>query len=773
MKHWPSSFIALALLAGFNAVVSATESADVVVYGGTPAGVMAAVAVARHGHTVALVDINHHVGGVVSGGLVASDMGDRETIGGLANEFFTRILKYYTGKYGAGSPEVKACRNGATFEPHVAEFIFDQMLAENHVKVWKAHRYRSVTLEGDRNKPGRRIVELVADDLVRKTTRTFAGKVFVDASYEGDLLAGAHVPYRVGREGRAEYGEYLAGVSMGPKEQRGLGDHRTQAYNYRVSVTSNTANRVLFPKPDNYDPSAFIATDGKRIKEGRASGFGSFFTTTDKAHPNGKYDANWCDFAGNSEGYAEGDWETRERIAARERDFFLSRLYYLQNDPELPETFRNEARTWGLPKDEFADSGHFPFQLYVREARRMVGQYVLREQDLTQDRWKADGVATGSYGVDCHIVQYLRSENGQLVPEHTRHVLCNNYDIPYRSLIPLDVENLLVPVCCSATHVAYCSLRMEPVYMMLGHAVGDAAHLAVANGLSVQKVDAQKLRELLHNEGAVLDAGYQPQVKFSWTPTNPKTGERVVFKIIAGALKDPLKRVVWDFDGTGKASGDGERVVHTFELEKAHTVSAIAIDALGRRRLVTAEVPVGNPAARDITMDDFEAELSGRWDGMFPDYILTKPRRYSDVFTGPGIHRDVVRLGKVSLARARFQPVIPRSGRYQVCLGFRPSKAQATNVPFTIRHADGTAKRTVNQCDETTPFNFVAVGEFTFKAGDSGFVEISNSNADGRVAIDGVRWVWLGEVDGGPHGQVNQSSGLGLLPEIGHVAMPR
>ena len=719
--------------------------ADVVVYGGTPAGIMAAVAAARQGHSVALIDINSHVGGVVSGGLVASDMGDRATIGGLSKEFFTRIVKYYTDKYGADSTELKACRNGATFEPHVAELIFDQMLAEQHVKVWKRHRYRSVTLDGDRNSPGRRLASLVVDDLAIRTIRAFTGVVFIDASYEGDVMAGAHVPYRVGREGRAEYDEYLAGVSMGPKEQRGLGDHRTQAYNYRVSVTSNTANRVLFPKPEHYDPSPFVATDGARIKAGRATGFGSFFTTVDKAHPNAKYDANWFDYAGNSEGYADGDWETRDRIAARIRDRALSRLYYFQNDPDLPKAFRAEARTWGLPQDEFTDNGHFPFQLYVREARRMVGTHVLREQDLTQDRWKPDGIATGSYGIDCHVVQYLRDDAGRLVPEHTRHVACNNYDIPYRSLVPPDVENLLVPVCCSATHVAYCSLRMEPVYMMLGHAAGNAAHLALANQTTVQKVASQQLRELLLKEGAVLDAGYQPQVKLSWTPSHPQRGEKVVFKAIFGTLKDPLAQIVWDFNGTGKVTGSGERVVQAFDLDKAYTVSLLVTDAAGRRRLVAAEVPVGTAAARDVTVDDLDAELFGRWNGTIPDYLLTRPLRYSDIFTGPGIHRDVVRLGQVAPARARFQPTIPRAGRYQLCLGFRPSKSLATNVPLTIRHADGTAKLTVNQREESTPFNFVPIGEFKFKAGDSGFVEVANANTDGRVATDGVRWVWLGD----------------------------
>lgn len=721
-------------------------SAEVVVYGGTPAGIMAAIAAARQGHAVALVDQSAHGGGMVSGGLVATDMGDRKTVGGLADEFFQRIVKFYTEKYGADSQELKACRKGATFEPHVAELLFEQMLAEQpRITIWKRHRYRSVTIDSDRSTPGQRVTSLVVDDLAAGTTRTFQGDVFIDASYEGDLMAGARVPYRIGREGRAEYGEQLAGVGMGPKEQRGKGDHRTQAYNYRISITSNSANRMLFPKPEHYDPSPFVATDGERVKKGLATGFGSFFTTIDKAHPNAKYDANWGDFPGNSEGYADGDWATRDRIAARIRDNIQSRLYYLQNDPDLPEAFRNEARTWGLPKDEFADNGHWPSQLYVREARRMVGRYVLREQDLTQDRWKADGVATGGYGIDCHVVQMLREE-GRLVPEHTRHVACNNYDIPYRSLVPPDVENLLVPVCISATHVAYCSLRMEPVYMMLGHAAGDAAHLALANKSSVQNVDVQQLRELLLKERAVLDAGYQPQVQLTWTPSHPQPGEKVVFKVIASPLnKEPLQQILWDFTGNGQVSAEGQHVVQTFELNKAYSVSLLVTDAAGRRRLLIADVSIGTAAASDVTLDEFDADLFGRWNGTIPEYIAGLPLRYSDVFHGPGIHRDMVVRGKVAPARARFQPTLPRAGRYLLCLGFRPAKVQATNTPVTIRHAGGTTKLTVDQRGETTPFNFVPLGEFTFKAGDSGFVEITNHQTDGRVAIDGMRWVWLGE----------------------------
>jgi hypothetical protein len=288
---------------------------------------------------------------------------------------------------------------------------------------------------------------------------------------------------------------------------------------------------------------------------------------------------------------------------------------------------------------------------------------------------------------------------------------------------------------------------MEPVYMMLGHASGDATHLALKNMTPVQKVDAEALRALLLAEGAILDAGYQPQVKLAWLPMHPKAGERVRFTAVADTLKSPLKHVVWDFEGAGKVFAEGENVEHRFELEKVHTVCLLATDAVGRRRLVTAEVPVGTASAHDVTVDDFDAELTGRWDGTLPDYLVTKPLRYSDIFTGPGIHRDVIRQGQVLPARARFQPEIPHAGRYQVCLGFRPSKSQATNVPVTIGHAGGTAKLTVNQRHEATPFNFVPIGEFAFAAGDAGFVEVTNAGANGRVAMDGVRWVWLGSVE--------------------------
>lgn len=489
----------LALPLGCQAQAQAGEAAirrEVIVYGGTPGGVMAAVAAARHGHTVALIDLNSHVGGMISGGLVNTDIGDRTTVGGLAKEFLQRAVQHYADKFGPASPQFAACKNWRKFEPRVAELVFDQMLAEQpRITVWKQYRYRSVTVAGGR------IAALVVDDLAGKTTRTFTGDMFIDASYEGDVMAGARVPYRVGREAREEYDEPLAGISVGP--DKGKADQGVMAYNYRVSLTGVVTNRVLFPKPENYDPAPWRKKFGRRLAIGKIKTFADLFIS--KPGPTGKHDANWADLAGGSAGYPEGDWTTRAQIAARHRDYFLSLLYWLQNDPDLPAGFHASAQQWGLPQDEFVDNDHFPFQLYVREARRMVGSYVLRESDLTQNRTKPDGVCAGSYGIDCHVVQILplNSKSGL---DRTPHLLVKPYDIPYASLTPRELGNLLVPVCCSATHVAYCSLRMEPTYMMLGHATGDAAHLALAGRTTVQKVDTEKLRDLLRKEGAVLDS---------------------------------------------------------------------------------------------------------------------------------------------------------------------------------------------------------------------------------------------------------------------------
>lgn len=719
---------------------SETVDTEVVVYGGTPAGVTAAIAAAREGHPVSLIDINNHIGGMMSGGLVETDIGDRKTVGGLSDDYFKRVTNYYLTKYGKDSIQFKECHDGVKFEPRVAEAILGEMIAEHpSIRIWSGHRYRSVAMENGR------IASVTMDDTNAKTTRTFTGKIFIDASYEGDVMAGAGVPYRVGREGRAEFGEFLAGTNMGAKQHRGLGDHRTQAYNYRVSITSNTANRVLFPKPEQYDPEPWRISFGKRVLTQGIKDFGGLYVNVIiKVGPNEKFDTNWCDVPGGSEGYAEGSWETRDRIAARHRDYFLSLLYYLQNDPELPESFRTETMKWGLPKDEFTDNGHFPFQLYVREGRRMLGRYILREQDLTTNRWKPDGIATGSYGIDCHFVQSLL-HNGQPVVERTRHISVDNYDIPYATITPIEPDNLLVPLCISATHVAYASLRMEPVYMMLGEAAGSAAHLALSGKTSVQEVDVARLRKLLADKGGILDAGYQPQVEISWSPAHPRQGEAVKFSVKSNDLKSPLKNIWWDFNGNGVVGATGETAEHSFPLEKHHNVCLLVEDEAGNRRLVSAEVPVGASSVKDLTVDEFDGEMIGRWTGTYPDVPTPSGTRVPDIHYGPGIHRDAVIRGEKSPVRASIKPEGLKPGRYQVCVGFRPLKTQATNTPVTINFSGGKKKLALDQRNEQTPFNFVSVGEYAFSGDENEGVEITNSGADGLIAIDGVRWIWLGD----------------------------
>jgi len=721
------------------AAAEAPARYDVVVYSGTPAGVMAAVAAGRQGRRVALVDLNGHVGGVVSGGLVETDIGDRRTVGGLAAEFFRRITAYYSAKYGADSREVALTRDAIQFEPHVAELVFDQMLEEAKVAVFRRQRFRSAAFNG------RKIELLTVDDLANGGVKTYAGDIFVDASYEGDLMAAARVPYRVGREARTEYGEYLAGVGAGP--EKGQGDERLMSYNFRVNLTDREENRVLFPRPAHYDPEPWRKSFGTRIpKEGISDFIELLASGPGRLGPNRKLDLNWGDLAGASEGYADGTWAQRARIAARYRDSFQSMLYYLQNDPGLPADFHAHLQRWGLPKDEFVDSGHFPFQLYVREARRMVGGYVLTERDLTQDRYKPDGVCEGSYGVDCHVVREIVVD-GQRTPDLTPHTAIAGYDIPYGCLTPLNEPgqpaNLLVPVCLSTSHVAYCSLRMEPVFMMLGQAAGDAAHLALARGTKVQDVDVGQLRARLRSEGAILDNDYQPQVKISWSPAHPRTGEAVRLEAECGEIRDPLIGVWWDLEGNGGISARGAQVEHAFALNKTYRVSLVVEDRAGRRRLVAAEVPVGDAAAADVSVDGFDAQRDGHWDGGVPRIPGTG---MPDVFSGPGVLHDAVHRGIRPPAAVTFRAQLPRAGRYQVCCGFRPARIQATNAAVTVRSADGVFQRIVNeQAERESPFPTVVIGEFRFAKAGEGWVKLDNHGADGAVVIDDVRWIWLGQ----------------------------
>ncbi len=503
--------------------------ADVIVYGGTASGVIAAVAAAREGKSVLLLEPGKHLGGMVSGGLGATDTGNRAMIGGYAKEFFDRVRRHYIQKYGADSRQVKDCSDGFHFEPHVAEVIFREMIQEARVEVLYEQR-RLVSVEKEEN----RIVNLVIESTAGASATKYSASVFIDASYEGDLMAKAKVGYTVGREARAQYGESLAGVqAFSPAHQwpvkispfdvnhkllpfvqadslaeAGAGDKKVQAYNFRLCMTDREDSRVPFPKPVDYDPKRYELLARYLAKKPELK-VGQLMNPV--RMPNGKTDTNnngpfSTDHIGANWTYPEADEATRTRIWQDHIAYTQGFLYLLANDSQSPESLRKELSRWGLAKDEFTDTDHWPHQLYVREARRMIGSFVMTQADITENRSKDDSVGVGSYNTDSHHVQRVVGSDGFVLNEGDFQVRVQPYAIAYRSLTPKPEEcsNLLVPVCMSATHVAYGTIRMEPVYMILGQASGVAAALAIDKRVPVQQVPIAELQSMLKTQAAVL-----------------------------------------------------------------------------------------------------------------------------------------------------------------------------------------------------------------------------------------------------------------------------
>ncbi|MBS1813919.1 MAG: FAD-dependent oxidoreductase [Acidobacteria bacterium] len=498
--------------------------ADFIVYGATASGVMTAYSAAREGLSVVLLEPGDHVGGMLSGGLSATDLGRYSIIGGYAREFYMRVARYY------GHDDLS---KGAYWrpEPHVAEEILRAMLDEAHVKVYFHERLREHG--GVRTHAG----------MVRSVTtedgRSWSAKVFADCSYEGDLMKQAGVHYTWGREGVSVYNEDLAGVraetpnhqfpwplsaydeqhhlypevSAAPLAAPGTGDKLVQAYNFRVIVTRDPANRLAFPKPAHYNPHRFalLAAYLKQFaeKEGRAPLPKDVFLPG--SIPNAKADFNnrgpfSTDFIGHSAEYPDASYARRAAIWKEHMQYTQGLFYFLTNDESVPAELRKAMQEWGLPRDEFADTNHWPFQLYVREGRRMIGTYVMRQSDLQTERTKTDSIGMGSYNSDSHNVQRIAMHDGTVKNEGNVEVHVQPYEIPYRVLLPQRAEatNLLVPVCFSASHIAYSSLRMEPQYMILGQAAGTAAAIAVETKKAVQDVSVSALQKNLHEHGAVL-----------------------------------------------------------------------------------------------------------------------------------------------------------------------------------------------------------------------------------------------------------------------------
>ena len=506
------------LALGASAQAPSARPFDVVIYGGTAAGVITAVSAARMGLTVALVEPTRHLGGMVTGGLSATDHGEKIVTGGDALEFYRRV----GAKYGVPLFWYP--------EPKVAESVLNEMLAEQKgVRVFLRHRLRE---RGGVRKRGASITELVMENGAR-----FRGKLFVEASYEGDVMQQAGVRYAVGRESTSTYGESLAGVrpkdrnhqfdvrvpardedgkllpeiSPQPRGEIGAGDARVQAYNFRLILTREKSNRVPFERPAGYTARRYELLrrfiDVVQRERRTPPKLGELLLIRADL-PHAKADFNnrgpfSTDYIGASYRYPDGTYTERARIWREHVAYTKGLLYFLATDARLPASIRDAMNEWGLAKDEFTDNGNWPYQLYVREGRRMIGDFVMTQKDLQTDLTKPDAIAMGSYNSDSHNVQRFVQSDGTVQNEGNMEVRVEPYQIPYRVMLPRRTEaaNLLVPVPFSASHVVYSSMRMEPQYMMIGQAAGVAAALALRHGVGVHDVDVSELRRVLKSQG--------------------------------------------------------------------------------------------------------------------------------------------------------------------------------------------------------------------------------------------------------------------------------
>ncbi|QDT02260.1 Xanthan lyase precursor [Rubripirellula lacrimiformis] len=518
--------LAAALIVPHLHIASADE-ATVVVYGATPGGFCAAIAAAREGASVTLLEPTSHVGGVNTGGLSFSDSNQtvRSTVMGLFDEWHTRIQRDYADR-GIELPYKVSVKDQShwTYEPHVAARVTQQMLDEAKVVVLTNRYLDSVT------KDGSRITSLVTND------GAFDADVYIDASYEGDLMAAAGVSWTIGREGRSEFGESLAGkqypkakldidgfdadgnllplittMDAGPADE---GDSNVMVYSFRLCLTADPENRVPFPEPTDYDPGRFEVVR-RYLEKGGSVGWDMY------PLPNGKLDGNnsiggqfSLGLVGACNGWCEADQAGRVAIWEAHKQYTLEFYHFLTTDPSVSETTRAKYARLGLCKDEFPEYGHFSPALYVREGRRMRGQYVLRQKDILDDPVKHDPIVISSFPIDSHDCQRVAIRGGGVINEGTIFPVRKKYpkqgyayQVPYRSILPHSdqASNLLVPVALSCTHVGISSIRVEPTWMILGQSAGIAAAMAASSEVAVQDLPYPKLRQRLLDQGQVLE----------------------------------------------------------------------------------------------------------------------------------------------------------------------------------------------------------------------------------------------------------------------------
>jgi hypothetical protein len=561
-----TSMAVTAMLAGRGFAAGTTErrTVDVCIYGGTSGGVIAAATLARLGRSVLLIEPTRHVGGMTSGGLGWIDYGRASTIGGLTKQYFADVRAYYAAK--------KISTDGWSVEPQVAEEFFERLIAKYKVEVIREARLASV------EKSGRRIRSITLDKAPvdshgapvaqpqEKNFLVVEAALFMDCSYEGDLLAAAGVSHRTDREGRDEFNESYAGVSYDEIATERAGDSKVakiplrldsfvrsgdsasgllpfvsaaslpvegdknfavQAYTFRLCLTKN--DPIQIAPPSNYNPQNYelvrryiAALD--EVHEPLLPGdlYFNFGSKLPYPHPrllkitrllNGKTDVNSgscgisMDFVnGGSEKYANGSWAERAKIWRAHEDYQRGYFYFLRTDERLPEWLRKEISPWGLPKDEFQDSGGWPTQLYIREARRMVGSFVISQPFCQNPVPREDSVGLGSYSLDSHICQRLVKDGAAIHEGEFYHRLEKPYPIPFAAIVPRETEceNLLVTFCVSATHVAFASVRMEPPFMILSESAAIAADQALQDGTSVQRINLAKLKTRLLEAGQIL-----------------------------------------------------------------------------------------------------------------------------------------------------------------------------------------------------------------------------------------------------------------------------
>ena len=719
------SFFCLAVLS--RAEAPKQESCDVFVYGGTPGGIAAAISAARLGNKVTLADPGYFVGGMMAGGLTKTDLGNRSTIGGVSAEFFDRIYAYYKKTYGENSKQAEQTKKGAFFEPKIAALIFGQMLDEAGVKVLLKYRLEKATMAKLRIDS----VDLVSTG--KEAPLTIKAAEFIDATYEGDLLAAAEVPYRVGREAAAEYNESLAGMTSGPEMYRGKGDHRVQAYNIRSTITNRADILVPFPKPKNYDPAPhkhFVDT----VKKFKLKTFEDLFHDAPLwGEVNGKLDPNKGDDVGVNYNYSEGSPEERARILQTVQDYWLSLWYMLANDPELPEDFRKSVQKWGLPADEFVESGHVTPQIYVRVARRMLGRYMLTQNDVMDERFKPDAICLGSYNIDSHDVQDMITDKGRISEGYIIQST-DPYEIPYRAITPFAPENLLSVCAVSATHIAYGTLRMEPVFMMIGQAAGTAAALAKRDNEPVQNIAVDELQGMLRKAGITLQAPFRPKVEIEVkTPPPYSPGQEIAFEAKVVRSKAPVEDFAWNFDGSGEVQATGPTATYRFDAAKPYTVSLNAKDKDGYQALLATKDITTGDATSDVEVTFAKAKPVGRWDRAGSGSVAYRFRvPYHDMDADKGAKS------------VTFETNLPADGTYKVAMAFSEDSNRATNVPVTVESAEGNKTVTINQKITDKPFAFVPLGEFNFKKGQPARVVVSNAGTKGFVAVDAIRWIPTG-----------------------------